>query len=64
MEALGGTFDPHLHEAMARVDTAGDPPDGTIVEVYRRGWLLDGKVLRPALVAVAKTAGDEAESGS
>jgi molecular chaperone GrpE len=63
MNALGAPFDPHRHEAMARVDTAGDPPDGTVVEEYRRGWILDGKVLRPALVAVAKLAGDEGDSG-
>lgn len=61
--ALGNAFDPHLHEAMARVETSGDPPDGTVVEEYRRGYLLDGKVLRPALVAVAKLAGDEGEGG-
>jgi len=59
--ALGAMFDPHLHEAMARVVTAGAPPDGTVVEEYRRGYLLDGKVLRPALVAVAKLADEEAE---
>jgi molecular chaperone GrpE len=58
--ALGATFDPHLHEAMSRVVTAGDPPDGTVVEEFRRGYLLDGKVLRPALVAVAKLADEEA----
>jgi len=54
--ALGAMFDPRLHEAMARVETAGDPPDGTVIEEYRRGYLLDGKVLRPALVAVATVA--------
>jgi molecular chaperone GrpE len=61
--ALGAVFDPRLHEAMARVATAGDPPDGTVIEEYRRGYLLDGKVLRPALVAVAKLADEEAEEG-
>lgn len=59
--ALGAVFDPRLHEAMARVETAGDPPDGTVIEEYRRGYLLDGKVLRPALVAVAKLADDDEE---
>ena len=61
ISSLGAMFDPHLHEAMARVETAGEPPDGTIVEEYRRGYLLDGKVLRPALVAVAKLAAEETE---
>jgi molecular chaperone GrpE len=60
--ALGAMFDPHLHEAMARVETAGDPPDGTVIEEFRRGYLLDGKVLRPALVAVAKLADEDAEA--
>jgi molecular chaperone GrpE (heat shock protein) len=32
-----------------------------VVEEFRRGYLLDGKVLRPALVAVAKLADEEAE---
>lgn len=64
MKALGGAFDPHLHEAMARVPTAGEPPDGTVVEEFRRGWLIDGKVLRPALVAVAKQADGGGEPGA
>lgn len=61
ISALGTPFDPRLHEAMARVVTSGDPPDGTVIEEYRRGYLLDGKVLRPALVSVAKLADDAAE---
>ena len=59
--ALGAMFDPRLHEAMVRVVTDGAPPDGTVVEEFRRGYLLDGKVLRPALVAVAKLADEGAE---
>ena len=60
--SLRTVFDPHFHEAMSRVETSGDPPDGTVVEEYQRGYLLDGKVLRPALVGVAKlVAGDEGE---
>lgn len=54
MESRGGMFDPHVHEAMSRVETEGDPPDGTVVEVYQEGYLLDGKILRPAMVGVAK----------
>ena len=64
MNALGAIFDPHRHEAMARVPTAGDPPDGTVVEEFRRGWLIDGKVLRPALVAVATVADEGGAPGS
>jgi molecular chaperone GrpE len=54
VEALNKTFDPHEHEAMSTVDTDGDPPDGTVVEVYQKGYLLHGRVLRPAMVAVSK----------
>jgi molecular chaperone GrpE len=64
MTALGVPFDPHRHEAMVRVPTAGDPPDGTVVEELRRGWLLDGRVLRPALVAVATLAAREGDAGT
>jgi molecular chaperone GrpE len=64
MSAMGATFDPHLHEAMARVPTAGEPPDGTVVEEFRRGWLVDGKVLRPALVAVAKQTDEGGDPGT
>jgi molecular chaperone GrpE len=58
ISAVGTAFDPHRHEAMATVETSGEPADGTVVEEFRRGWLLDGKVLRPALVAVAKVPGE------
>lgn len=51
--AVGEPFDPDLHEAVA-VLPATDHPDGTIVEVIRSGYARDGRVLRPALVAVAQ----------
>jgi molecular chaperone GrpE len=54
IDAEGAPFDPHIHEAMSRVETEGDPPDGTVVEVYQKGYLLYGRVLRPAMVGVAK----------
>jgi molecular chaperone GrpE len=54
VDALMTSFDPHEHEAMSTVDTDGDPPDGTVVEVYQKGYLLHGRVLRPAMVAVSK----------
>jgi molecular chaperone GrpE len=61
MESRGEMFDPHVHEAMSRVETDGDPPDGTVVEVYQEGFLLDGSVLRPAMVGVAKIVDGAAE---
>ena len=58
VESLSKTFDPHEHEAMSTVETDGDPPDGTVVEVYQKGYLLHGRVLRPAMVAVSKMIGE------
>jgi molecular chaperone GrpE len=51
--AVGELFDPEFHEAVA-VAPATDRPDGTVVEVIRSGYVRDGRVLRPALVAVAQ----------
>jgi molecular chaperone GrpE len=50
---IGDPFDPERHEAVA-VRPAVDVPDGTVVEVIRPGYVRDGRVLRPALVAVAQ----------
>ncbi len=54
-EALGKPFDPHIHEAMATEEAAG-VDDGTVLEVLQEGYTLHGRVLRPALVKVAKAA--------
>jgi molecular chaperone GrpE len=50
---VGEAFDPERHEAVA-VRAAPDAPDRTVVEVIRPGYVRDGRVLRPALVAVAQ----------
>ncbi len=52
-------FDPHRHEAVQHVETS-EVPDNTIVEVYRPGYVLDSKVVRPAMVSVARSP-DETE---
>lgn len=49
---IGEKYDPHRHQAMTLIDS-GEPP-GTVVQVYQKGYLLNDRVLRPALVAVAK----------
>ena len=49
----GERFDPNLHEAMAQHPVDGAEP-GTVVEVYQRGYRVDGNVLRPARVVVAQ----------
>ncbi len=50
--SVGEPFNPERHEAVARVP-ATDHPEMTVVEETRRGYLLNGRVLRPAQVTVA-----------
>lgn len=52
----GVAFDPRLHEAVSAVPSADPAQDGVVVGVVRHGYLVGDEVLRPALVAVAKSA--------
>jgi len=52
IEAEGKHFDPHVHEAVERVESA-EVADGTVVAELRRGYRLRDRVLRPAMVRVA-----------
>jgi len=52
--ALGELFDPAHHEAMTQLETADAEP-GTVIEVFQRGWMLNGRLARPAMVMVAKS---------
>jgi molecular chaperone GrpE len=53
IEPQGQKFDPNLHQAMFEVS---DPsvPAGTVVQIVQPGYTIGGRVLRPALVAIAK----------
>ena len=53
VEAEGEKFDPHKHQAMIEIATDKAEP-GTIVEEMQSGYMLKDRLLRPALVAVAK----------
>ncbi len=48
----GKPFNPEHHEAMSTVASAEHPP-GHVVQVYQKGWLLNERLLRPALVVVS-----------
>lgn len=50
--AVGRPFDPHVHEAMATVES-DEVDEPTVIEELQRGYLLRGRLLRPALVRVA-----------
>jgi molecular chaperone GrpE len=52
--ASGEKFDPHRHQAMAAVEAQTEP--NTVVAVLQKGWALHDRVIRPALVTVAKPA--------
>lgn len=61
VDADGKMFDPHLHQAIERVDSE-DYPDGYILHVFQDGYLFHGKMIRPAIVRVAVHPGPEGES--
>ncbi|WNY22773.1 Protein GrpE [Methanimicrococcus hongohii] len=48
----GTEFDPHLHESVAQIPTA-DCPEETIIEVFKPGYTLHSKVIRPATVTIS-----------
>jgi len=52
----GETFDPHFHEAIEMVETT-DAPDHQVIEELQRGYKFKDRLLRPAMVKVAKNSG-------
>ncbi|HEY9856310.1 MAG TPA: nucleotide exchange factor GrpE [Stenomitos sp.] len=52
MEAVGKPFDPNLHEAIAQFETT-EAPDQTVLAEIQKGYYLNGKVVRHAMVQVA-----------
>ena len=53
IESLGADFDPHFHMAVAH-DPADGRREGEVIEEFRRGYMLGDRLLRPAMVKVAK----------
>ena len=49
---VGSPFDPSLHDGIMR-EASEDVPDGTVLEEFRKGFTLGGKLLRPAMVKVS-----------
>jgi len=54
--AKGEPFDPHYHEAIEMVETS-DVPDHHVIEEFQRGYKFKDRLLRPAMVRVAKNPG-------
>lgn len=53
VDPVAEPFNPDHHQAMSTVESAEHPP-GHVVQVYQKGWLLNERLLRPALVVVSK----------
>ena len=73
LEAVGTPFDPAVHEAVSQAPSADHPP-GTVISALQTGYMMEGRLLRPALVVVSmampaapaeaeETAEGEAEEG-
>lgn len=53
IESLGKKFDPNFHEVIKEIELKGKE-SGTIIEEVQKGYLIQGKILRPAKVRVSK----------
>ncbi len=53
IESVGKPFDPRVHEAVEMVDTS-DAPDHQVLDEFHRGYNYKGRLLRPAMVRVAR----------
>jgi molecular chaperone GrpE len=51
---LGEVFDPSKHEAIAMVKTENSEEDNKVIDVFQKGYELDGKIIRPAKVRVGE----------
>ena len=52
-DPTGAPFDPNLHQAMAEQESETHAP-GTVIQAWSKAWTLNGRLLRPAMVVVAK----------
>lgn len=60
IEAIGKPFNPELHEAVAQVET-DEHPEGTVLTEQLKGYTLDNRLLRPAVVVTSKRSAAGAE---
>lgn len=57
-DPVGQPFDPNLHQAMAEQESEAHVP-GTVIQAWSKAWTLNGRLLRPAMVVVAKAPAPE-----
>ena len=58
-EAVGQAFDPRYHEAMMQQEASG--PENTVLQEFQKGYKLNDRLLRPAMVVVSKPMANETE---
>jgi molecular chaperone GrpE len=63
LDPVGELFNPHVHQAMTEVEDR-DVAAGTVVQVYQPGYVLEDRVLRPAMVVIAKGGAKPGKNGS
>lgn len=54
IDPAGETFDPNYHQSVSSVPADDDHPADTVVQVYQKGYVLNERVLRPAMVIIAQ----------
>jgi molecular chaperone GrpE len=62
-DPTGQPFDPNRHQAMAEQESETHPP-GTVMHAWSAAWMLNGRLLRPAMVVVAKAPPAELAAGA
>jgi molecular chaperone GrpE len=63
VSSAGSLFDPNMHQAVAQVESETVAPN-TVVEEFQKGYFLYDRILRPAMVTVAKEKSDKTETTS
>ena len=61
VSSTGSLFDPSMHQAVAQVESETAEPN-TVVEEFQKGYFLHDRILRPAMVTVAKEESDQTET--
>ncbi len=61
IKAVSEKFDPHFHEAVEQVNTQNETENNLVLEEIQKGYLINGRLLRPSLVKVAKFMKDTKE---
>ena len=62
VDAIGAPFDPNYHEAISQIEST-EYPSGSVVSEFRKGYTLNDRLLRAALVVVGKSPATESNIG-